>query len=420
MTYSEGAHADGLQQVVDRLADRLGRSVAVDDTHGRLVVSSRHFGDEDPLRVYAIVQRTSDPRLLAYFRTHDIYRWTTPGRIPANPELQFKARVCCPVRVHGIPFGHLFLIDGSVEDWEIELATAAADEIGLIMYRRLVLHEQDHGRREALARDLISAEPETRSAARRMLIDEQLLDTTEPVAAVSVHLVTPASAGHGTPETTLRVALEHLTRDRPAGRTLTLAKGRRAAVLVFGETSTAETGRSLASRLVEDLRRADGVERVVAGLGAARTGPDSARLSHDEARLVAGAAVLLPSLGDVVDQESLGAYAFLLAIPRHALTADMYPTALRRLLEQDTNDSLVETLETYLDCCGDATRTAAELRVHRSTLYYRLGRIETVTGVDLHDGRHRLALHLGVKLRHVLDAYREIPDGGPAAPAERP
>jgi sugar diacid utilization regulator len=411
MTYSEGAHADGLQQAVDRLAARLGRSVAVDDMHGRLVASSRHFGDEDKLRVYAVVQRTSDPRLMAYFRTHDIYRWTTPGRIPANPELEFKARVCCPVRVHGIPFGHLFLIDESVEDWEIELATATADDIGLIMYRRLVLHEQAHGRRETLTLDLISTDSEARAAARRTLVDEQLIDVAEPVVAVSVHLLVPTSTQPGTQETTLRVALEHLTRGRSAGRTLTLAKGRRGSVLLFGDTATAEAGRSVAGRLAADLRRAGGIERVVAGLGTVRAGPDAAQLSHDEARLVAGAAVLLPSLGDVVDQENLGAYALLLAVPRHALTADLYPTALRRLLEQATSDSLVETLETYLDCCGDATRTAAELRVHRSTLYYRLGRIETITGVDLHDGRHRLALHLGVKLRRVLDAYGNTPDG---------
>jgi DNA-binding PucR family transcriptional regulator len=101
----------------------------------------------------------------------------------------------------------------------------------------------------------------------------------------------------------------------------------------------------------------------------------------------------------------------LLAVPEHALTADLYPAPLRRLLEQAPNDCLVETLETYLECCGDATRTATELHIHRSTLYYRLDRIQTITGVDLHDGRHRLALHLGVKLRHVLDARRNAPAG---------
>jgi len=406
MTHAAGRAADGLQQVVDRLASRLGRSVAVDDTHGHLVVASRHFGDEDPLRVHAVLQRSSDARVLEHFAAHDIYRWTTPGRIPASPDLAFKARVCCPVRTYGIPFGHLFLIDDGVEDREIELAAAAASEIGRLLHRRLVLHEQDHDRREALARDLVSVEPQTRAAARQALVDEQLIDSVDPVAALAVHLVVATSDAPGSPETALRVAFERLTRGRYAGRLLTLATGPRGAVLLFGDATG--QSRDVADELVADLDRTDGVSRVVVGLGGPDAGPDAPRRSHDEARLVADAATLLPSLGDVLDHEDLGVYAVLLALPRHALTPDLYPEPLRRLLEQDAHDSLAATLETYLDCGGDATRTSTELRIHRSTLYYRLGRIETITGVDLGDGSRRLALHLGVKLRRLLEA-RDTP-----------
>lgn len=400
MTHPAGA--DGLQQVVDRLATRLGRSVAVDDTHGRLVVASRHFGDEDPLRVYAVLQRSSDDRVMEHFGAHDIYRWTTPGRIPANPELDFKARVCCPVRAHGIPFGHLFLIDDGVEEREVELASTTADEIGRLLYRRLVLHEHEHERREALARDLISPEPGTRAAARGALVDEQLIETAEPVVALSVHLPAAPADPQASPETALRVAFERLTRGQYAGRALAVAQGRRGEVLLFGRAT--EQGRTVADDLVADLGRADGIDRVVVGLGAAGTGSDAALRSHEEARLVADAASALPSLGDVLDHEDLGVYAVLLAVPREALTSALYPAPLRRLLEQDANDTLVDTLETYLDCCGDATRTATALRIHRSTLYYRLGRIELVTGVVLNDGTQRLALHVGVKLRRLLEA----------------
>ena len=43
-------------------------------------------------------------------------------------------------------------------------------------------------------------------------------------------------------------------------------------------------------------------------------------------------------------------------------------------------------------------RAAAELRIHRQTLYYRLQRIEKLTGLDLADGRDRLTLHLALTL----------------------
>jgi DNA-binding PucR family transcriptional regulator len=44
-------------------------------------------------------------------------------------------------------------------------------------------------------------------------------------------------------------------------------------------------------------------------------------------------------------------------------------------------------------------RAAAErLHLHRTSLYYRLGRIAELTGRDLADGGARLELHLALKL----------------------
>ncbi|BFO15593.1 hypothetical protein SHKM778_19810 [Streptomyces sp. KM77-8] len=58
---------------------------------------------------------------------------------------------------------------------------------------------------------------------------------------------------------------------------------------------------------------------------------------------------------------------------------------------------LARTAEVYLDRAGQAGRTAAELGIHRQTLYYRLSRIEQLTGLDLDDGEDRLLLHMALK-----------------------
>lgn len=50
-----------------------------------------------------------------------------------------------------------------------------------------------------------------------------------------------------------------------------------------------------------------------------------------------------------------------------------------------------------------AARAAEALHVHRSTLYYRLGRIESVTGRSLDDGGARLVLHLALKAMRLSD-----------------
>ncbi|MCP9210518.1 hypothetical protein NMK44_26090, partial [Streptomyces sp. NEAU-Y11] len=48
---------DVIQRQVDSLAARIRHSVAVDDERGGLIVCSRHYGDEDPLRVDVVLSR---------------------------------------------------------------------------------------------------------------------------------------------------------------------------------------------------------------------------------------------------------------------------------------------------------------------------------------------------------------------------
>jgi DNA-binding PucR family transcriptional regulator len=67
---------------------------------------------------------------------------------------------------------------------------------------------------------------------------------------------------------------------------------------------------------------------------------------------------------------------------------------------------LLPTLGTFLDCAGDVRRTAAELRVHRTTLYHRLSRVEQISGLSLRDGRDRLLMHLALRLHHMYGAPR--------------
>jgi DNA-binding PucR family transcriptional regulator len=47
---------------------------------------------------------------------------------------------------------------------------------------------------------------------------------------------------------------------------------------------------------------------------------------------------------------------------------------------------------------GDVKSTAAELWLHRTSLYYRLRRIEEVAGVDLNRGEDRLLCYVALRL----------------------
>jgi DNA-binding PucR family transcriptional regulator len=145
-----------------------------------------------------------------------------------------------------------------------------------------------------------------------------------------------------------------------------------------------------------------GVSSVVAGLA-------QAHAAHEQALITTRAAALLPSVGSVVRWEDLGIYALLMRLPAEELTGQVTPPAVMRLVEHGSDGDLAHTAETFLDCAGDTRRAAELLHVHRSTLYYRLERIEKVTGLDLGNGGDRLILHLGLKAHRLASGGNGSP-----------
>ena len=83
--------------------------------------------------------------------------------------------------------------------------------------------------------------------------------------------------------------------------------------------------------------------------------------------------------------------------PERALASAVLDPAVRRLLEQRDPD-LRQTALVYLEAGGNVQETAAALNVHRQTVYYRLQKVEQVTGLTLARGDHRLVLHLGLTM----------------------
>ena len=111
-----------------------------------------------------------------------------------------------------------------------------------------------------------------------------------------------------------------------------------------------------------------------------------------EASAAARAALAEPRLGPVAEWASIGPYRLLTA-----LSPDAAQDPAVRLLLTPAHRELAHTAEVFLDRAGQAGRTAAELGIHRQTLYYRLSRVEQLTGLDLDDGEDRLLLHMALK-----------------------
>lgn len=77
------------------------------------------------------------------------------------------------------------------------------------------------------------------------------------------------------------------------------------------------------------------------------------------------------------------------------------------LLTKPENKELFKTLDIYIDSKLDPNLSAKSLQVHRTTLYYRLGRISELLGVDFQNEDDRINLTNALrlhKIRQVLHA----------------
>lgn len=395
-----------VQHKVDRLADELGRSVVINDPAVVMLYSSRHFGDEDPVRVEAMLNRVAGAAAIAHVLAQDVARWTRPGRIPAKPEIGMRARLCVPLRWHGDLLGLLMVIDADddLSAADGALIDATAREVAAMMVGERASADAAIAADDALVADLLGREP----APRQRALDALRARVPER-AALQVVALRADTADRELAEVALRHAV---LLARRAG--LATVTGTAAAVVRFGDGAEPLAAQMVAA--ADEL--AAGRFTCVAGVGPRVAGVEEAWASHRHAAL-ATRAVPMAAAGPVVDAAGLGAYDLLLRIPAEELDPTALPPPVAALLRADPRGVLVRTVEAYLRHAGSAPSAADELHIHRTTLHYRLDRVREVTGCDPDDGETRLRLHLGLGVARLLGLLAGE-QSRPRSPAPRP
>lgn len=394
-----------LQQAVDDLAARLRRSVVIDDATVRLLVASRHFGDEDEVRVRAVLQREAPDQALGHVLAQGVTHWATAGIIPPLPEIGMKARVCVPIRWRGELLGLLMVMDADSTLTTAELSEITAAAADMAPHLKSMLEDDETGGEEVLW-DLISPRSLTRRQALSDLVERH--DLTRFSKVVALYLTAEmdeTAASHATLALTSGLRVE--ARADPAAF---LYAVRDSTALVLMGVGRPDSHELVAGRATRMAARIDNLSaqrfQWVGGVGTVVDGLDLAVDTAEQAQLASSAARrLVPS--PVVFWDQLGAYASLLRIPASGRTAHALPSEVRRLLEVDSDGQLTTTVRAYLDHGGSSPDAAQALHIHRTTLYYRLGRVQELAGLDLADGRTRLALHVGLELMSIAEALRE-------------
>ncbi|PSL57593.1 PucR-like helix-turn-helix protein [Saccharothrix carnea] len=159
-----------------------------------------------------------------------------------------------------------------------------------------------------------------------------------------------------------------------------------AAQVPAGERTPVRVVVALEPRVVRTVPAADAVPDLPGYVGVSDPHPpDRTGAAYQQALAAAELARLDPALPDRVRWSELGAYRLLLGAAPDEVLAGL-------------SEVLLRTLEVYLDCGCEVRAAAERLHLHRTSLYYRLGRIAELTGRDLADGGARLELHLALKL----------------------
>lgn len=373
------------QELVDEISALLDAPATLENRDFGLVAFGAHDSDDDsamdPVRTRSILTRRSTPAVRAWFEGFGITRATGPVRIPAAPEAGvFRDRICLPVRHRGVVLGYVWLLDADPgpTDEQLTAAMEVAARIGALL--------SDEARAGAdLSREfgaVLTAGPGRQRDTAVAALGEALGQDAEGLHTVVCVTPwvddTPSVRGVASAAALATVAA-------PGGAgPLSLA-----ALVRLRAPDRLDPALSAADRL-----RTGAGPAAAGGIATPRRGLDELTVSWREATAAARAARAEPGLGPVARWSAIGPYRLLTALP--GTGDDPGDPAVAPLLTPPHRE-LAHTAEVFLDRAGQAGRTAAALGIHRQTLYYRLSRIQQITGLDLNDGEDRLLLHMAVK-----------------------
>jgi hypothetical protein len=379
--------------------------VAIDDRNVRLIAYNSQTAAVDDVRVASIMQRAVSKDLVRYIHDAGALAATDMFTVPPRPDLGLEIeRIGLPVRYQGALLGFLWLLasDGPVDDLQLEAARQTADKAAQALHHEHLLGELSRGRKRELLRDLLSPEPRLCREASDHLLEEELL-STGPVTVIVVKVTHDNDQPLDEKERlAVAASLERARQPLPHRTAIQLQRPDHGILAVVRSGSRHETyaaAERLHHEVCAETSRPAGDWQV--GVGEERKGLPDARFSYMEAKRAAEVASVVRTLGSVARYSRLGVYGLLAELPRNQLSLSIHP-GLRRLLQEDADDVLVRTLEAFLDSAGNVQQAAARLCVHRATVYYRLDRIEQVADVKLSSGDDRFALHLGLKVAHLI------------------
>ena len=351
----------GLRPMIESLRNLIHGSVAVIDSHGRVLSSAPES---------------------AFWPIEEILHLRSPVRSDEESDLSVS-----PIEVAEEIVAFL-CVRVSDATYNLHAIPYASTLIGLELARR---QAELTGRRELVGQvveDLLAQRLTDEDATRRLEAFGVDLDTaTTVIVAALTH-----------PDNRIRTLpwgpqeLVNLD-DSPRVRALI---GDELITIVPSSAPVHEIARATRER----LGTFDAAVRV--GIGGSHTGPNGLRLSYFEAK---EATTHGPGVSEC---EPLN-LSTLLLVNRELPIREMAVSLLTPLLEHDRNrgSDLLRTLATYLECSASTAETAKQLHLHRNSMRYRISQIERLTAHDLSEFPDQARLWIAIKALEVKGEFSQ-------------
>lgn len=371
----------GYQGVVDALFELTGLPAAIEDRNGHVLASASPL--EAPVR--RAVFNTKREALIQ-------------SAVRAGHPMRAGDRLLAVVRPHPDVVGVLMLVDphnlaGRQEEVALEHGVTVL-AIELARLHGLAETELRLGRN--LVADLIQGNADDAVARAQALGHDLHSPHRVLVLDIDARHVSPDDALLGVRET-LRGSL---TGRGDAPSPLLMQTGSTIVALV--------TGKAADSDLLSTLQKGAGRKSRIGVGGVCRTFEDFPR-SHREAQVALRLAQNSRDGAGILTYDDLGVYQLLseVADPR-ALDA-FVRNWLGALIDYDRahGSDLTATLSAYLEVGGNYDSTARALTIGRSTVRYRIRRIQELSGHDLSDPDTRFQLQLAARAWSTISALNE-------------
>nr|WP_236778854.1 helix-turn-helix domain-containing protein [Agromyces seonyuensis] len=397
-----------MPQLVNHVAQAVGRPAVLEDRRHRMVAYSPQDGVIDDVRRNSILRHLADPAVRSWLDRIGAYRADHAMHIPENRELGMLPRLVVPIRRADTDadLGHLWFIESpSAMD---EAAVARADEyagrIADEWTRSTRLLDADAAQAGAQASTLVFGTEKRRAGAAARLLAERRIRPADGVRILVLRAAFDSASPHSSPA---RAALERTIRAATGalGIPSVLAFPRKSQaifVVPAGGPALADGIQDAAERLlgIGEVSFAGilGADRIDVGVGGPAALLAGARDSYVQARRAIRIATEFGLARGVQRWDGLGPYRGLGSIAERGLRSADFQHGLERVAAERDGAALLETVEVYLGTGGRAQESAAALNLHRSSLYHRLGRVERILDLDLQDGVERLGLHIAILL----------------------